>query len=76
MLYLKLDTRIVSNGRAIEILFEGKDDVSIGSGFLSHLGAGFLNIEYGYLCEIMGHSGLQKCSIICEFVYISLFNCL
>ncbi|MFS7903016.1 hypothetical protein Hanom_Chr01g00018801 [Helianthus anomalus] len=55
---------------AREILFEGKDGDSIGTGFPSHLGAEFLNLEYGYVCEIVGHDGPHRCSIVCEFVYI------
>lgn len=45
-----------SAARAKNLLFDGKDNIP-SSYMENHLmGAGLSNLEYGYLCEIMGHS--------------------
>ncbi|GKB13369.1 probable acyl-CoA dehydrogenase IBR3, partial [Tanacetum coccineum] len=43
-----------SVARAIQVLFDGRDDSVIGMGFPNQLGVRLSNLEYGYLCEIMG----------------------
>ncbi|GJT49871.1 sodium/hydrogen exchanger 6 [Tanacetum coccineum] len=54
-----------SAARARQVLFDGRDDSVIGMRFPNQLGVGLSNLEYGYLCEIMGH-----------FVWVArVFNC-
>lgn len=45
-----------SAARARKLLFDGEDHVSPGYWNDYLLGAGLSNLEYGYLCEIMGRS--------------------
>ncbi|KAG1338726.1 putative acyl-CoA dehydrogenase IBR3 [Cocos nucifera] len=51
-LWIPLD----SAARARKLLFDGEDHASAGHWNDHLLGAGLSNLEYGYLCEIMGRS--------------------